>query len=503
MPVVPHRLERVQNNTKIFQFLKHCYQQACRDHQTKLASFAIAVDTIDPLMALNHLTAPNQRHFYYENSAQQQAMVAVGAANSNLECLGGSSGRNGNTNSDRFLQASHWIEQWRSSTLIEDFSNCSNWTFTGPQFFCSFTFFEQSITTQAPFSDAYVMLPQFQLTRQGQDCWGVFNLPIAPQDDLTDWMDVVRRYLTQLQRASDDLPGTVFNHRPAKGKGGAHLKGLFPSLSQPSKKKLAAFRTRVVKALNAIEAGVIHKVVLAHRLTVEAAAPFELMASLQNLRCNHPDCYLFSVSNGQGQTFIGASPERLLSISSGQLLSDALAGSAPRGTFAQADAALAQQLLQSAKERHEHRLVVEFIAEALINLGLSPKYCTTPGLLQLANIQHLHTPIRAQISSQTNALQVLAKLHPTPAVAGVPRDRVWDFIRSQEPFERSLYAAPLGWIDHQGNCEFIVGIRSALLEGQVANLYAGAGIVAGSDPDKEVAEIQLKLRALLEALSMG
>lgn len=491
MPVVPYRLERVQNNTKIFQFLKHCYQNACQHHQTKLASFAIAVDPIDPLIALEHLASPKQQHFYYENPTQQKAMVALGGADTRLASLSHSQPM-GETAHDRFVRASDWIEQWRTQSILEDFSNLSDSAFAGPHFFCSFSFFDQAMATEVPFPHAEVMLPRFQLTRQGQQFWGVFNLPIAPQDDLAACLAVVRDYLARLQQAS---------YHTAMGSGLSPLKGRFTPITQSAEDTLSSFRARVLAALAAIEAGAIHKVVLAHQLAVKTATPFDLIASLQKLRQHHPDCYLFSVSNGQGQTFIGASPERLLSISGGQLLSDALAGSAPRGASTPADTALAQQLLQSPKERHEHGLVVEFIAQSLTDLGLSPKYCTPPGLLKLANIQHLHTPIRAQIMAQIPALQILANLHPTPAVAGVPRDRVCEFIRHQEPFERSLYAAPLGWVDYQGDCEFIVGIRSALLAGRSAKLYAGAGIVAGSDPDREVAEIQLKLQALLDALA--
>jgi menaquinone-specific isochorismate synthase len=120
--------------------------------------------------------------------------------------------------------------------------------------------------------------------------------------------------------------------------------------------------------------------------------------------------------------------------------------------------------------------------------------------LQLSNIQHLQTPIHASVPAHVHLLDVVAELHPTPAVAGVPREIACDIIRRHERFERSLYAAPIGWVDHQGNGEFAVGIRSALINGQEARLYAGAGIVAGSDPDRELAEIQLKLQALLNAL---
>ena len=121
-------------------------------------------------------------------------------------------------------------------------------------------------------------------------------------------------------------------------------------------------------------------------------------------------------------------------------------------------------------------------------------------LLQLSNIQHLWTPIRAKLPGNIHPLSIVAQLHPTPAVAGVPTRVACKQIRHYETFDRSLYAAPIGWVDYQGNGEFIVGIRSALISSNSARLYAGAGIVAGSDPEKELAEVQLKLQAMLKAL---
>ena len=260
------------------------------------------------------------------------------------------------------------------------------------------------------------------------------------------------------------------------------------------------FKTGVQKALALIQHQQLNKIVLAHAIEATAPKAFQVMESLNNLRQLHPDCYVFSVSNGQGQTFIGASPERLLGIRDRELSTDALAGSAPRGNTTSQDAQLAQALLNSPKEQHEHQVVIDFVSQSLSRLGLMPRYAPQPGLLQLANIQHLWTPVQATLSNGIHPLQILAALHPTPAVAGVPRDLACEQIRRCETFERALYAAPLGWIDHQENSEFIVGIRSALIEGRRARLYAGAGIVAGSDPERELAEIRLKLQALLAAL---
>jgi menaquinone-specific isochorismate synthase len=209
---------------------------------------------------------------------------------------------------------------------------------------------------------------------------------------------------------------------------------------------------------------------------------------------------VFSIGNGKGQSFIGASPERLLSIRNHKLITDALAGSASRGRTVAEDAKSAQHLLNSEKERREHQLVVEFIARQLTDLGLQPHHADVPSLLQLSNIQHLHTPIQAAMPSHLHPLQVLSALHPTPAVAGMPRQTACEQILHYEQFDRSLYASPLGWVDAHGNAEFVVGIRSALLDGNRARLYAGAGIVAGSVPDREFAEVKLKLQTLLRGL---
>jgi menaquinone-specific isochorismate synthase len=259
------------------------------------------------------------------------------------------------------------------------------------------------------------------------------------------------------------------------------------------------FQDSVAQALGHIDRH-IQKIVLAHAFDMVRETPFQVLSSLAKLRQRYPDCYVFAVGNGRGSTFMGASPERLLSIAHRQLMTDALAGSAPRGRSAQEDRQLALQLLHSPKEQGEHQLVVKFLHQQLRGLGLEPHHPSRPTLLRLSNIQHLHTPIQARISSQIHPLHLVEALHPTPAVAGVPTAAACEHIHRYERFDRGLYAAPLGWVGANGDSEFIVGIRSALINGNWARLYAGAGIVAGSDPAREWAEINLKSRALGESL---
>ncbi|MEO1006610.1 MAG: isochorismate synthase, partial [Cyanobacteria bacterium J06638_38] len=192
-------------------------------------------------------------------------------------------------------------------------------------------------------------------------------------------------------------------------------------------------------------------------------------------------------------------PERLLSVQNQQMVTDALAGSAPRGINNTEDLHLANLLLKNRKEKREHHAVRDFMIEGLRSIGLKAQQLPLQ-LLKLSNIQHLWTPIYAHLPADIQPLSIVELLHPTPAVAGVATNTACEKIRNYEKFNRSLYAAPLGWVDYEGNCEFIVGIRSALIDGDRATLYAGAGIVSGSNPDKEFDEIQLKLQSLLKAL---
>jgi menaquinone-specific isochorismate synthase len=236
---------------------------------------------------------------------------------------------------------------------------------------------------------------------------------------------------------------------------------------------------------------------------LRATARFHPLRALNALRQRFPDCYAFSIGNGAHASFIGASPERLVSIGDGELRTEALAGSAPRGRTAGEDAALAKQLLQSDKDLREQRLVLESILRRLALVGITNPAVSKPRIRQLSNVQHLCTTVAAPMPPDADAFRLLGELHPTPAVGGTPREAAVAHLRELEPFDRGLYAGALGWTNHRGDAEFFVGIRSALMQGDTARLYAGAGIVEGSVPERERAETELKMRALRDALLGG
>ena len=266
------------------------------------------------------------------------------------------------------------------------------------------------------------------------------------------------------------------------------------------------FCQTIEAALSAIDAGVFDKVVLARSLELlaEGEAQFDASAVLDALRRAHPRCVAFAVERGD-RIFVGATPERLVQVDGDVVRASAVAGSAPRGESPREDERRARTLRESKKEQAEHAVVVEAIEDALAPLCVETDRPASPSILALEGIQHLETPIRARLDAaaregRTAILQLLRRLHPTPAVGGAPRDSALAWLASNEGLERGWYAGPIGYVDAYGGGEFHVALRSALLGPRRARLFAGAGIVAGSVPDAELAETRLKLRTLLTPL---
>jgi menaquinone-specific isochorismate synthase len=468
MPVVPFDANLLHNEREVHQFLLHCQKKYEEDSTYKFISFCQKIDPIDPLAVLDKFIEKDQLHFYWENPRKKEAIAAIGTANI-LQVKSG----------DRFLQSKSFIQDCLRQTLLTGAIDPPD---NLPFLFSSFTFFDSPQVGDSPFPCATVFLPKIQVFKKQDSCYLIINAPLKNSLNLGE-IFAIKNQLKKINFNWDTIDNNI----------------ILEGLNINYQKYRTEFISAVTSALGAIKQQKYSKIVLSNALEVFSPKPFRLIESLNNLRKKHGDCYVFSTSNGKGDNFIGASPERLISIHNRQMVTDALAGSAPRGKTGPEDDFFANKLLESEKERREHQAVSEFIIRGLAELGIEPMRSPLQ-LLQLSNIQHLWTSISAQLPDNIHPLDIVAQLHPTPAVAGVPREIVLPQIRHYETFDRSLYAAPLGWVSYQGNSEFIVGIRSALIRENKARLYAGAGIVAGSDPNKELAEIELKFQALLRSL---
>jgi menaquinone-specific isochorismate synthase len=277
--------------------------------------------------------------------------------------------------------------------------------------------------------------------------------------------------------------------------GGAAAEGpdsfrLTPSMSHEQWCELVA------TTVERIQRGSFAKVVLARQVLVEANRTIDITAVLGRLRALYPSCLVFSMGG-----FVGASPELLIRRRGDQVWSHPLAGTIPRSGDPAVDEELAAALMASVKDRSEHGFVIDDVTAVLRPVCEELTVPERPSILPLRNVSHLGTRIHGRLRpGGPGALDLAALLHPTPAVGGTPRQPALRWLADHEGFDRGPYAGPVGWVDSRGDGEWMVAIRSALIDGHRARLFAGVGVVADSDPADELAETQLKLQALLSAV---
>jgi menaquinone-specific isochorismate synthase len=330
------------------------------------------------------------------------------------------------------------------------------------------------------FPGARFVLPRLQVARTDEGAWATVNA-YGPEGSAAAVED-------ELAAVADAVASASFGPGPSPG---------YVETERTTSR--AAWRAQVEAALERIAAGDLEKVALAQSLSVGLGGPFSLPDAVARLAARYPDCSTFAVDPPDCGTFFGATPERLVSLDGTRVETGALAGSVGRGETPEADEALADELRESPKDAHEHAVVVDAIRDQLEPVAERVE-TGERSVRTLPSVQHLRTPIAADLDVEMHVLSLVRALHPTPAVGGLPPDVAKRTIRETETFDRGWYAAPVGWFDAEGDGSFAVGIRSALADGATARLFAGAGIVADSDPDAEWDEVQLKYRPMLDLL---
>jgi menaquinone-specific isochorismate synthase len=350
-----------------------------------------------------------------------------------------------------------------------------------PRVVLAFAFFDNPVHQGGAVPGVEAVLPRWQLSRQGGHCW--LRLQRGLGGAITP--RAVAEELWEMARHLEGL--ATLDPEPA------HLgaTALAPLVAAGSDWR-DPYRAALHRGLALVEQGELRKLVIAARERLELRGPLDPRLLLAHLRRSQPGSCRFLWQSTADAALLGASPERLFSLREGLLRADALAGTRPSG-------AGAGELLGSEKDRHEHELVVETITQVLRRAGLAPRHPRHPRLARHGGLVHLHTPITAAQGGQS-PLALAEALHPTPAVAGLPRREAMAWLRTLEPFERGHYAAPIGWIDNQGDGELRVAIRSGLLRPGRLEITAGAGLVRGSVPDREEREVALKLRVLRDQL---
>jgi isochorismate synthase len=336
------------------------------------------------------------------------------------------------------------------------------------------------------YPDALVAVPRVMFTRSGSHLFLTVNA-LADVD-------------TDIEGSVDDL--AIYARRLAEEACGPAPEAAPSRLLDPGPDARDLWSESVTALTDRIAAGSPDKAVLARRVGVESVDTFEPRAVLVRLRERFPECTVFAVRAGEA-CLLGATPETLITLHGDRVRADCLAGTARRGKTAEEDARIGAELLADDKERREHAIVARGIIEALRTVAGDVHAPESPSLRRVANVQHLHTPIEARTDARRHVLELVELLHPTAATAGLPKEAALCLIREQEPFSRGWYAGPIGWIDAEGGGEFAVALRSGLLREDVATLYAGCGIVRGSQPEREWDESEIKLEAMLWALNAG
>jgi salicylate biosynthesis isochorismate synthase len=338
------------------------------------------------------------------------------------------------------------------------------------------------------FEPASLIVPELALTRSehaGESTVCLTLLALARPDDVPEEL------LARLERRLEELraePLALLDPAPT---------GRFQVASAMAPEH---YEQVVARATELIRVGELEKIVLAREVQVHAPQAYDPAAVFGVLREEFPSCFVFCVGRGQ-TTLVAASPELLVRREGHRVSTLALAGSSRRSADPAVDAHLGEQLLRDASYREEHAIVARRIERTLRPHAVWVAAAPEPELVRIANIQHLATPIRAQLAAPMDALELAELMHPTPAVGGEPLARAAPLIPALEGLDRGWYTGPVGWTDATGDGEFCVALRCALLRENVAHCYAGNGIVRGSDPAAELAETEIKLQALLPLLT--
>ena len=433
-----------------------------------LVSATIAIPHVDPLTVFDR--AAGYERTFWEQPGGTMSMAAAGAAH-RFDAGG----------PERFAQIEGAWRRLLSTAISDDAPGAP----PGPVCVGGFAFDPAAVPSSQwrAFGPGRLTVPKYLVRSAGGESWLTISVltrtgaPAGEGDHLADL-----RHLIEPASAA------------------ATPDAAMPPVTLDAATDSGPWRSAATAALEAIRAGTLRKVVLARSAHARSNAPLDPATILRRLRLEYQSSTLFAFAFGDA-CFLGATPERLVAVEGAAVRADCLAGSIARGATPDEDDALGRALLADGKERHEHALVVEALGEALRPLCTGLTLPDAPALLRTSAVQHLHTPVAGTLANGGNVLALAARLHPTPAAGGTPRDAALAFIREHESFDRGWYAGPVGWVDSDGGGEFAVAIRSMLLAGGRATLFGGCGIVAGSDPDREYEESRLKMRPMLWALN--
>jgi salicylate biosynthesis isochorismate synthase/menaquinone-specific isochorismate synthase len=449
---------------------------ARREQRPVLASVTCPIDaSLDVTAAVLAARRPGDRFFCFEQPDRAAfALAGLGSAAA-VESHGG----------DRFPRVAEECRRLGRDAFFDEPARGTAAP-AGPVWVGGFAFADEggAVPEWSSLPAALLTMPEIALARHGDRAWLTATVLVEGDEAPGALLERIDARLAELAPA----PMPLLDPDPVEH---ARVAGAAPP---------EHFESAIRRATERIAAGEVEKVVLAREVRVHMPRPADPGAVYDGLRAGFPSCYCYLVGTPEA-VFLGASPELLVRRDGQRAQTVALAGTRRRSADPAVDRHLGEQLLQTPKDREEQAIVTRRIERALRPVSVWVAAAEEPVVVKVQNVQHLGTPIRAQLSQPIACVELAGRLHPTPAVGGEPRDRALPLIPALEGLDRGWYAGPVGWTDLAEDGEFCVALRCALLRDRVAHLYAGEGIVRDSVPSEELAANEAKLQALLPLLT--
>lgn len=457
--------------TELKEGILKAIEKAKKSSTSILVSEVHKIDTITPLsfFALGTKNDVKER-FFWKHPSEEKYMIGLGICK-RIES---------DQAADRFFHVEKDWKRFIDQAIILDHEQIQG---TGPTAFGGFSFdpLKEKTDLWSNFATSLFYIPKYMLSLFNGQAYLTTNVICSQQDDLSLYRMVENERATLLDQAEKQVG---FNQA---------------SLLKQMEVKPDEWKQTVNRVVHDLIEGPLKKVVLARELRLLFDGKIQVEQVLSTLLNEQNDSYVFAFES-HGDCFIGASPERLMKKVDDQVYSACLAGSISRGKTDVEDKLLGKTLLMDDKNLMEHQYVVDMIKLAMEDSCSEVMIPEQPSLLKLKNIQHLYTPVSGKAIQDTSLLSLVEKLHPTPALGGLPKDSAVEKIREVEDLDRGLYAGPIGWFDYQGNGEFAVAIRSGLIQGEEVSIFAGCGIVEDSIAEMEYQETNMKFTPMLSAL---
>ncbi|SDY02877.1 MULTISPECIES: isochorismate synthase [Salimicrobium] len=450
--------------------LRNVHEEARMNDEPLLMSITERIDPLDPFSFFEQGKQVDMHRHFWKSAEEDFTLVGIGSAV-----------RISKEGEGRFQETEQELFDWRKSVRQW---NPYNKKGTGTVALGGFGFRPESGGEEPwqEFPNSSMTIPEFLLTNDAEGSFLTTNYLVSPEEDVETIICRMEEDKERLQ-TSDSSGDTETGVR----------------LEKIEEVRPKEWKQSIADATAELKAGTLSKVVLAREVRLTFDSEASITKVLKDLSDMQNSSYVFAFEHG-GSYFVGATPERLVKVEDDELFSACLAGTTKRGSSEEEDETLGLALLNDQKNRLEHDYVVQMIRGAVENYSVNVEIPEAPSLYKLRNLQHLYTPVKAKLKEGYSLLDVVKDLHPTPALGGLPQKEAVTYISLHEVMNRGWYASPVGWIDGGRNGEFAVAIRSALIRGDKASLFAGCGVVEDSKPEEEYEETKVKLKPMLAVL---